>query len=75
MGYDGENLYLGIREKMPQKIGECAYCHDEVRTDERAFTCGSVLVHKECMLEYIVDTYDVDELAKALLFERVRHEG
>lgn len=69
-----DNLYLGIREKEPAVIGKCAHCQEEVREGEEAFVCDTVLVHAECMLEYVSDTYSVDEIANALLFERVRHE-
>ena len=55
-----DNLYLGIQEKEPAVIGTCAHCQEEVRDGEEAFVC---------------DTYSVDEIANALLFERVRHEG
>lgn len=75
MGYDGENLYLGIYESEPKIVGQCAYCKEEVREGEEAFVCDTVLVHAECMLEYVSDTYSVDEIANALLFERVRYEG
>lgn len=75
MGYDGENLYLGINEPEPKAVGQCAYCQEEVREGEEAFVCDTVLVHAECMLEYVSDTYSVDEIANALLFERVRYEG
>lgn len=70
-----DNLYLGIQEKEPAAIGTCAHCQEEVREGEEAFVCDTVLVHAECMLEYVFDTYSVDEIANALLFERVRHEG
>lgn len=70
-----DNLYLGIHEKEPAVIGTCAHCQEEVREGEEAFACDTVLVHAECMLEYVSDTYSVDEIANALLFERVRHEG
>ena len=70
-----DNLYLGIREKEPAVIGKCAHCQEEVREGEEAFVCDTVLVHQECMLEYVSDTYSVDEIAEALQFERVRNEG
>lgn len=70
-----DNLYLGIQEKEPAVIGTCSYCREEVRENEEAFVCDTVLVHKECLLEYVSDTYSVDEIAEALRFERVRHEG
>lgn len=69
-----ENLYLGIQEKEPEIIGECAYCHDDICKGEKAYSCGKALVHAECLLEYIIATYEPDELANALLFERVRNE-
>ncbi len=70
-----DNLYLGMQEKEPTVIGTCAHCQEEVREGEEAFVCDTVLVHAECMLEYVSDTYSVDEIAEALQFERVRYAG
>ena len=45
MGYDGENLYLGIDEPEPKTVGQCAYCRDDICEGSEYFCCGSVMVH------------------------------
>lgn len=70
MGYDGENLYLGIDEPEPKAIGQCAYCRDEIWEGSECFCCGSVMVHAECFADYVQDEYTETELAGALGFER-----
>ena len=70
MGYDGENLYIGIDEPEPKTVGQCAYCQEDIYEGTECFNCGSVLVHAECFSEYVQDEYSETELAGALGFER-----
>ena len=69
MGYDGENLYLGIDEPEPKTVGQCAYCGDDICEGSECFCCGSVMVHAECFEDYVQDEYSETELARALGFE------
>lgn len=69
MGYDGENLYLGIDEPEPKTVGQCAYCRDDIWEGSECFCCGSVMVHSECFEDYVQDEYSGTELARALGFE------
>lgn len=48
MGYDGENLYLGIDEPEPKTVGQCAYCREAIYEGTECFCCNGVLVHTEC---------------------------
>lgn len=70
MGYDGENLYLGINEPEPKTVGQCAYCRDDIWEGSEFFCCGSVMVHAECFEDYVQDEYSGTELARALGFEQ-----
>ena len=70
MGYDGENLYLGINEPEPKTVGQCAYCRDDIWEGSECFCCGSVMVHAECFEDYVQDEYSEPELASALGFEK-----
>ena len=70
MGYDGENLYLGINEPEPKTVGQCAYCRDDIWEGSECFCCGSVMVHAECFEDYVQDEYSETELASALCFEK-----
>ena len=70
MGYDGENLYLGINEPEPKTVGQCAYCRDDILEGSECFCCGSVMVHAECFEDYVQDEYSETELASALGFEK-----
>lgn len=70
MGYDGENLYLGIDEPEPKTVGQCAYCRDDIWADSECYCCGGIMVHAECFEDYVQDEYSETELARALGFER-----
>ena len=70
MGYDGENLYLGINEPEPKTVGQCAYCRDDIWEGSECFYCGSVMLHAECFEDYVQDEYSDSELASALGFEK-----
>ena len=70
MGYDGDNLYLGISESEPKTVGQCAYCRDDIWDGSECFCCGSVMVHAECFEDYVQDEYSGTELASALCFEK-----
>ena len=37
MGYDGENLYLGIDEPEPVIVGKCAYCREDIYEGTECF--------------------------------------
>lgn len=68
MGYDGENLYLGIEEPEPVIIGQCVYCREDIYEGTECFCCGDVLLHAECFTDYVKDEYSETELAGALGF-------
>ena len=68
MGYNGENLYLGIEEPEPVIIGQCAYCREDIYEGTECFCCGDVLIHAECFTDYVKDEYSETELAGALGF-------
>ena len=53
MGYDGENLYLGIDEPEPKIVGQCAYCREDIYEGTECFCCNGVLVHTECFGDYV----------------------
>lgn len=64
-----------------QKAGVCSYCGEYVETGERGFRgrtirSGSdrfeaVLLHKECLFDYVVSRYDETELATVLGLKEV----
>ena len=75
MGYDGENLYLGIDEPEPVIVGKCAYCREDIYEGTECFCCNGVLVHTECFGDYVQDEYSESELAGALGFEQKTAQG
>lgn len=68
MGYDGENLYLGIEEPEPVIVGRCAYCREDIYEGTECFCRGGELLHTECFEDYVKDKYTETELAGALGF-------
>lgn len=68
MGYDGENLYLGIEEPEPVIAGQCAYCREDIYEGTECFCRGYKLIHVECFEDYVKDEYTETELAGALGF-------